>query len=59
MRGWRVGADGSLDLVPPSGSDLGSVELVSPGVELPVRVESFRIVDGGLILVATLDPGLR
>ncbi len=55
----RVGADGSLDLVPPSGSDLGSVELVSPGVELPVRVESFTIVDGGLILVATLDPGLR
>jgi hypothetical protein len=50
--------DGSLVLVAPSGSDLGSVELVSPGVELPVRVESFKIVDGGLILVATVDPGL-
>ncbi len=55
----RVGDDGSLDLVAPSGSDLGSVELISPGVELPVRVESYKIVDGGLILVASLDPGLH
>lgn len=53
-----VGADGSLDLIAPSGSNLGSVEVISPGVELPVRIESFKIVDGGLILVATVDPGL-
>jgi hypothetical protein len=55
----RVSGDGSLDLIAPAGSELGGVELISPGVELPVRVESFKIVDGGLILVATLDPGLR
>jgi len=55
----RVGDDGSLDLIAPSGSDLGAVELISPGVELPVRVESYRILDGGLTLVATLDPGLH
>ncbi len=53
-----LGADGSLVLTAPAGSNLGSVELISPGVELPVRIESFKIVNGGLILVATLDPGL-
>lgn len=54
-----VSADGKLNLIGTPGTDLGSVALVSPGVELPVRVESFRIVDGGLTLVVSLDPGLR
>lgn len=54
-----VSADGKLMLIATSGSGVGSVALVSPGTELPVRVESFRIVDGGLTLVASLDPGLR
>jgi hypothetical protein len=58
MARLQVGTDGSLDLVAPTGSNLGAIELVSPGVELPVKVDSFRIVDGGLVLVTTLDPGL-
>jgi hypothetical protein len=54
-----VAADGSLALIAPAGSPVGSVALVSPSAELPIRVESFRIVDGGLTVVVTLDPGLR
>jgi hypothetical protein len=53
-----VGADGTLVLKAPSGSNLGSIDIISPSPELPIRIESFDIVDGGLTLVATLDPDL-
>ena len=51
-----VRSDGALLLVPPAQGDLGSITLVTPGPDVPLRIDSFRIVDGGLVLVATLDP---
>jgi hypothetical protein len=46
-------ADGALMLEAPSGSPIGSIALVVPGSDLPFRVESFEIADGGLVIVAT------
>ena len=51
-----VRSDGALLLVPPADGDLGSITLVEPGPDVPLRIDSFRILDGGLVLVATLDP---
>ena len=48
--------DGALLLVPPSSDSLGSITLVEPGPSVPVRIDSVRVIDGGLVLLATLDP---
>lgn len=45
--------DGALILEAPSGSPIGSIALVVPGRDMPFRVESFEIADGGLVIVAT------
>lgn len=46
--------DGALTLEPPTGNPMGSIVLVTPGPDAPFRVESFNIVDGGLVIVATV-----
>ena len=49
-----IGDDGALTLEPPTGNPMGSIALVTPGPNAPFRVESFSVVDGGLVIVATL-----
>jgi hypothetical protein len=50
--------DGALMLVAPNGNPIGSVALVVPGPDVPFRIDSFEIVDGGLEIVAVLaNPG--
>ncbi|MEO8230134.1 MAG: hypothetical protein ABI628_10285 [Chloroflexota bacterium] len=49
-----IGDDGALTLEPPTGNPMGSIALVTPGPDAPFRVESFSVVDGGLVIVATL-----
>lgn len=53
-----VREDGALTLVAPSGGPIGSIALVVPGSALPFRIESFEVVDGGLVIVATFLAGL-
>ncbi|MDP9482413.1 MAG: hypothetical protein M3P84_04235 [Chloroflexota bacterium] len=48
-----VREDGTLNLVAPTGSPIGSIALVVPGPDAPFRIESFDVVDGGLVIVAT------
>ena len=48
--------NGALLLVPPTAGSLGSITLVEPGPDVPLRIDSLRVVDGGLVLLATLDP---
>ncbi len=50
--------DGALVLDPPAGVGSGPIPLVQPGPDVPFRIASFRIVDGGLVVVATFDPQL-
>lgn len=45
--------DGALMLEAPTGSPVGSIALVTPGPDAPFRIESFKIVDGGLVIIAT------
>jgi hypothetical protein len=45
--------DGALTLEPPTANPMGSIALVTPGPDAPFRVESFDVVDGGLVIVAT------
>lgn len=45
--------DGALMLEAPGSSPIGSIALVVPGQDLPFRIESFEIADGGLVIVAT------
>ncbi len=51
-----VGADGGLVLVPPAKANLADIPIVVPGPDVPIRIESFRITGGGLVLAATFDP---
>jgi hypothetical protein len=48
-----VRGDGALTLEPPTGNPMGSIVLVVPSPDAPFRVESFVVVDGGLVIVAT------
>lgn len=50
--------DGGLVLVPPAKANLADIPIVVPGPDVPIHIESFRIVGGGLVLAATFDPGL-
>jgi hypothetical protein len=53
-----IRADGALLLEPRPSGTIGTVVLVEPGPDVPFRIDSFRIVDGGLLVVTTFDPGL-
>lgn len=53
-----VRADGALLLQPQPSGTIGTLVLVEPGPDVPFRIDSFRIVDGGLVVVATFDPDL-
>jgi hypothetical protein len=48
-----VRADGALMLDSPPGGSLGSIALVTPGPDAPFRIESFKVVDSGLVIIAT------
>jgi hypothetical protein len=52
-----VRADGSLVLLPPASLSLDPIVVLAADPTMGLRVLSFRVVDGGLILVATFDPG--
>ncbi len=49
--------DGALLLVPPEGAALQPVTLLSPGPDVAFRVRSFRVVGGGLTVVAAIGAG--
>lgn len=53
-----VRGDGALLFQPQPSGMIGPVVLVEPGPNVPFRIESFRIADGGLLVVTTFDPGL-
>ena len=53
-----VDAQGVLKLVPPSGAPIAALTLFEPGPDAPYTIESFRIHDGDLIVVAMLEPDL-
>lgn len=50
--------DGALLLLPQPSGTIGPIVLVEPGPEVPFRIVSFRVLDGGLVVVATFDPAL-
>ncbi len=52
-----VHSDGSLVLVPPANLSKDPITVLAADPGLGLRVLSFRVVDGGLILVASFDPG--
>jgi hypothetical protein len=51
-----VGAGGALTLVPPSGAPIGAVAIFTPATDSPFTIESVRVADGDLVVVAILDP---
>ncbi len=54
-----VRSDGSLVLVPPASLSKDPITVLAADPTLGLKVLSFRVVDGGLVLVAAFDPGFR
>ena len=52
-----VRPDGSLVLVPPANLSKDPITVLAADPGLGLEVLSFRVVDGGLVLVASFDPG--
>lgn len=52
-----VRADGSLVLIPPANLSLAPITVLAADPTLALKVLSFRVVDGGLVVVASFDPG--
>lgn len=51
-----VSATGTLTLEPPKGGPIGAVAVFTPAADAPFTLESVRVVDGDLMVIATLDP---
>jgi hypothetical protein len=52
-----VRADGSLVLIPPADLSMAPITVLAADPTLGLKVRSFRIVDGGLVVVTSFDPG--